>query len=131
MKASGHVDALGNFAELGRFLGRDGDGLFAEHMLAGPGGRQGQRHMQMVGQRVVDRLDFRVFQHGLIGAVGLGDAELRGCGLGGFELARGDGDDLDSRLFSMPGMTFSMPILAVEMMPHFTGFMTFLLAVLP
>jgi hypothetical protein len=25
-------------------------------------------------------------------------------------------------LFSMPGRTFATPILAVEMMPHFTGF---------
>jgi hypothetical protein len=30
----------------------------------------------------------------------------------------------------MLGRTFSMPILAVEITPHFTGFMAFLLAVL-
>ena len=35
-----------------------------------------------------------------------------------------------SLLFIMPGRTFSMPILAVEIIPHFTGFMTFLLVVL-
>jgi hypothetical protein len=28
-------------------------------------------------------------------------------------------------LFIMPGRTFSMPILAVEITPHFTGFMIF------
>ena len=28
-----------------------------------------------------------------------------------------------SLLFSMPGMTLATPMFAVEMMPHFTGFM--------
>ena len=34
-----------------------------------------------------------------------------------------------SRLFIMPGITFSIPIFAVLMMPHLTGFIILLLAV--
>jgi hypothetical protein len=30
-----------------------------------------------------------------------------------------------SALFIMPGVTFSMPILAVEIIPHLTGFTMF------
>ncbi len=75
-------------------------------MLAGLGGGEGQRHMQMVGQGIVNRLDFRVGQHRLIGAIGLGDAELACCGLGGFELARRDGNDLNILAFQHAGKDF-------------------------
>ena len=60
----------------------------------------------MVGQRVINRLDFRVGQHRLIGAIGLGNAELGGCRLSRFELARGDGNDLNIPAFQHAGKDF-------------------------
>ena len=81
----------------------------------------GQRHVQMVGQRIVDRLDLGIGEQLLVGAVGLGDAELVGHfarpGSGRARRWRRPRNGAD---FMMPGMTFCVPILAVEMMPHLT-----------
>ena len=49
--------------------------------------------MQMVGQRVVDGVDIGIGEQLFVGAIGFGNAELVGGGLGAAEIARGDGDD--------------------------------------
>ena len=120
---------LGHLVELGSLFGEMAIGF--SHSTCLPAlAAASQRHMQMVRQRVVDGFDFRVGQHGLVGAIGLGNAELARHSWA-YCCSREEMATISSsRLFSMPGRTFSMPILAVEIMPHFTGFMAFLLAVL-
>ena len=99
-----------------------GDGqaerLFAEHVLAGLGGLDGPGHVKLIGQRVVDGVDFGVGEQLLVGAVGLGNAE-RGCRLLRLgEIARSDGGDGEYCPRCMPGMTFLRPILAVLRTPQ-------------
>ena len=57
-------------AQLHRFLGRQRDRLFAKHVLAGRRGLQRQRHVQVIGQRIVDRLDLGIGEQRLVAAVG-------------------------------------------------------------
>ena len=86
----GDVDVLGCFFEKGCFLGGNGDGLFAQHMLARARRRKGERHMQMIGQWIVNGFDFRVGQHFFIGAVGFGNTQIHRGFSRGFEAARGN-----------------------------------------
>ena len=53
--------------------------LFAEHMLAGLGGLHGQRHVQLIGQRIVDGVDVGIGEQFFIRAVSRG--ECRACRL--------------------------------------------------
>jgi hypothetical protein len=48
----------------------------------------------MIGQRVVDRLDFGIGQQFLVGTVGFRDAERGGSFFGHRQIARSDGSDL-------------------------------------
>ncbi len=73
-----------------RLRGIERDWLLAEHGFALRQRLDRQGHMQMIGQRVVDCIYFRISKQILVAAIGLGDAEagrhfLR---LGG--IARGD-----------------------------------------
>ncbi len=98
--------------QIAQHLGLDGgerDGLLAEHMLAGPRRRQGQWHMEVIGQGVIDRLDIGIGQHGLIGAIGPGNAELAGPALGPLLLPRRDRQDLDLPAFQHPGQHLRDP----------------------
>ena len=94
-----HHESLGNehvlrcFLEQYRFLRRDGDGLLAQHVLSGFCSSHGQRHMEMVRQRIVDCLDLRVRQHLLVGAIGFGNAELLRPFLRDLQLPRRDRHD--------------------------------------
>ena len=49
-----------DLAQFGGLIGIDRDRLFAQHMLAGARRGQRHRHMQMIGQRVVDGLDLGI-----------------------------------------------------------------------
>ena len=59
-------------------LGRGkGDRLLAEHVLARLERADRPGNVQMVGQRIVNRLDLRVGQQRFVGAVGAGNPQLR------------------------------------------------------
>ena len=74
--------------------GVQADRLFAEHVLACLGGAHGPRHVQVIGQRIVDRVDLRIGQHLLVGAVGFGNAEFARRRFGPRRVARRDARDL-------------------------------------
>src|SRR5271165_2278757 len=59
-------------------------------MFAVAGGANGPLPVQMIREGIVDRLDFRIVQELVIGAVGLGDGKFLGNGFGLFEVARGN-----------------------------------------
>ena len=61
-----------------RLGGVQSDRLFAQHVLACIERLDRPFDMQMVGQRVVDRFDFRIVQECLVIAVAAGDTEARG-----------------------------------------------------
>ena len=84
-------------AELGGLFGGEGDGLLAQHVLPGPGRLQGERDVEVVGERDVDGLDLGVGQELLVGTVGPGDGQLAGRLLGVGQGAGGDGAHLDVR----------------------------------
>ena len=73
------------------------DRLLAQHVLAGGGGREGQWHVQVIGQRVVDRLDLGIGQQCLVRAIRLQDAQsIRGAARRVLA-ARGDRANVDQR----------------------------------
>ena len=84
----GDDDTLWRLAQLLRVPGRQCNGLLAQNMFASPSGLQGERHMEVIGKRIVDSLDLRIRQHLLIGAIGLRDAELGSPGLGSLAASR-------------------------------------------
>ena len=77
-----------------RLVGVERDRLLAQHVLAGLHRADRPRDVQLVGQRIVDRLDRRIGQQLLIGAIGAGDAERLGRRLRFREVARGDRVDM-------------------------------------
>ncbi len=79
------------------FGGIEGDRLLAEHMLAGFQRLDRPGHMQVVGQRVVDRLDGGVGQQRLVAPIRLRYAGRPRGGLRRGQGARGDGTQLDQR----------------------------------
>ena len=103
----GDEHVLGRRAQLLGFRGGDGDRLFAEHVLAGPRCRQGDRHVQMVGQRIVDRIDVRVGEQLLVGAVGAAvrQAELAERRLGLAESREASATTSECGDFMIPGVT--------------------------
>ena len=90
-------------AQLRRLLRRQRDRLFAQHVLARGRGLQRERHVQVIGQRIVDRLDLGIGEQRFVRAVGLGNAErvggVRGAGL----VARGDRPDLEQAALQHAG----------------------------
>ena len=75
------------------FNGIEGDWLLAEHVLAGLECLHRPFDVQVVGQRVVDRLDLRIVEQCLIAAVAARNAEARGDVAGPLGIARGNGRD--------------------------------------
>ena len=73
-----------------RLVGVKRDRLLAQHVLAGLQRADRPGDVQLVGQRIVDRLDRRIGEQLLIGAVGAGDAERGGRRPRLGEIARGD-----------------------------------------
>ncbi len=88
-----HAHAVAHLDQLARLRGAERDRLLAEHVLAGARRLDRERHVQVVGQGVVDRLDLGVAHQLGVGAVSLGDAERLGGRLGMGEVARRDRDD--------------------------------------
>ncbi len=106
-----------------RLVGGQRDRLFAQHVLARGGGRERERHVQVIGQRVVDRLDLRIGEQRLVRAVGLGNAERIGGGFApGLRRARRWPAISRRSLFFIPGNTRSRPIFAVLSTPQTTFF---------
>ena len=68
--------------------------LLGERVLAGLEGADRPRDVERVGKRHVDRVDLRVVEQRLVGAVRTRDPVLGGKRLGTSEVARGDGDNL-------------------------------------
>ena len=88
------VHLLRDFAQL-RGLGcRQSHGLFAQHMLTCPRSHQRQGYVLVIGQGVVDRLDFGVGQQLFVAAVGLWDTQFVGQCAAPLQIARGDGADV-------------------------------------
>src|SRR4051812_47924857 len=71
--------------------------LLAQHVLAGLERPDRPRHVQRVGQRVVDGIDLRVGQQRLVGAVHARDPVLGRVRPPAGRLARGDGEELGVR----------------------------------
>jgi hypothetical protein len=91
------VHPIGKWAQHVEIGGLQRKRLFAQHVLAGLRCGQTHRHVQMVGQRVVDGLDLRIGQQRFVRAVGLRDAQCIGGCLRHIELARGDAEHLQMR----------------------------------
>ena len=89
-----NAGAVAHRHELERFLQVQADRFFAEHMLACLGGARGPRQVHVIGQRIVDGVDFRIGQHLLVRAVGLGNAEAARRRLCSRLVARRDAHDL-------------------------------------
>ena len=95
MKASITTRSLGQWRSCSASAAVMRDRLLAQHVLAGLGRLQGQRHVQMVGQRIVDRIDARGRR-----AAPHRSRRPWGCRAAGrgrlraLQVARGDGDDL-------------------------------------
>jgi hypothetical protein len=104
-------------------LGVERDRLLAQHMLAGLGRLDRPRHVQVVGQRVVDRLDLAVGQQLFIRAVGLGMPSSLAHFLASARSREAMAWMRQCLLFCIAGMTLAVPIRAVLMMPQFTGCM--------
>ena len=75
--ADDHARAVARRDQFARFGRVHADGLLAQHMLPCFGGADGPRHMQVIRQRIVDRVDIGVRQQFLVGAVGAGNARDR------------------------------------------------------
>ena len=68
--------------------GRQPNRLFAQHMLARLERLDGPRHMQMIGQRVVNGLHLRVSEQCLVAAIAARNPKRGGCLFGGSCRAR-------------------------------------------
>ena len=87
-------------------------------MLAGFGGFDGPGHVHLVGQGIVDGVDVGIGEQFFVRAVGLGDAQLRGCA---WALARSREAMASTVVYwprCMAGMTFLRPMLAVLRTPQ-------------
>ena len=72
------------------------DRLFAQHVLARLQGLDRPGHVQVVGQRIVDRLDLGIGQQLLVGAIGLGNAQFGGRGRALSRFRDADGHQINS-----------------------------------
>ena len=72
------------------FEGIERDRLLAEHVFARLERLNGPFDVQVVWQRVVDRLDLWIVEQRLVTAVAASDAEARGNLAGALRIARGD-----------------------------------------
>jgi hypothetical protein len=77
-----------------RAVDRGAQWLLAQHLFARVHGAGGPRHVQLVGQRNVNGINVRVGQQVLVAAVGPGDAEFAGHGLGLCFVAGCDGNQV-------------------------------------
>ena len=100
--------------------GGERDRLLAQHVLAGRCRLDRERHVQMVGQRIVHRLDLGIAQQLGVGAVGARYAErLRAPP--GRASDRATRSRSGSALCCIAGITFWSAILAVPITPKRTG----------
>ena len=63
------------------------DGLLTQHMFPRFERLDGPLHVQMVGQRIVDRIHIRVGQQRLVRSVTAGNRQFTGHGRGAFRVA--------------------------------------------
>ena len=66
-----YAGAIARGKDFFRLDRRHANGLFAQHVLAAFGGRNRPLFVEMIGQRVVDRIDVGVGEQLAVGAVGL------------------------------------------------------------
>src|SRR5215472_8328708 len=93
--------------ELFGFADRYAYRLFAQDMLPCSRGFDGPGHVQMIGKRIIDGLDFRVGEEFIVRAVGLWDSELRRCSFRFGQLAGSDGCNFAPFAFLHRGNDFS------------------------
>ena len=117
----GDQHLAGRRAQLQRLGRGQRDRLLAQHVLARGRGLQRQRHVQVVGQRVVDRLDLGIGEQGFVRSRTPSGCPARR------RLARARAASREampristSGLFLMPGSTRSRPIFAVLSTPQIT-----------
>jgi hypothetical protein len=79
--------------DVGRFGGVGRERLLAQHVLARRDRLERPRRVQRIGQRVVHRVDLRIGEHLVVGAVRLGDAVLGGVPGRPGQIPRGDAAD--------------------------------------
>ena len=96
------------------------DRLLAQHVLARLERADRPRHMQLVGQRIVDRLDLGVGQQVFVGSIGAGDAEALAAARALAGRARRSPRFPRASPRCIAGMTFSVAMLATPSTPHFT-----------
>jgi hypothetical protein len=80
-----------------RFVGVRGQRLLAQHVLAGAKGSDRPLAVEGVGERVVDGVDLRVRQQGVVALVDAGDPVLARELASSLGVAGCDGHDLDLR----------------------------------
>ena len=92
----------GSAHELLCLVGRKRDWFFAQHVFAGFEGPNGERHVQVIGQWDVHRINVRIGEQRFVRAEGLVDS--KGCGhrLGLGQIARGDGGHF--QVFAVRGL---------------------------
>src|SRR6266513_1590618 len=97
-----HARAVARRKQAPGFADGQADRLLAQDMLPCLSGFDGPGHMQMIGQRVVNSLNFRVSEEFLVGTASFGNIELR-C-----------------RLVRFARITFFTAIPATPSTPHWT-----------
>ena len=92
--------AVAHGNELLGFGGIHGQRLFAKHMLARFGCLDGPRHVQMIGQRIINDVDLGIGQQLFVRTVGAPDPQILRRFLRFGEIARRNGGDF--RKLAMP-----------------------------
>ncbi len=72
-----HAGAVAHVEQSFGFGHGHAERFFAQHMLAGLGGLDGQRHVQLIGQRIVDGIDVGIGEQLFVRAVGRGNVRVR------------------------------------------------------
>ena len=105
--ANFHAGALPHRQQRPRFRGVQRDGLFAQHVLPRLRRLDGPRHVQVIRQRIVDRLNFRIAQQFLIRSISLFNFQPGSRRPGLVQIARSDSRHLTPRALLHPRNHFA------------------------
>src|ERR1700722_4109268 len=83
-----HPGTITSLQKRYRLWHRQADWFFTEDMFSSLGGLDRPRHVQMIGKRIVNGLDFWISQKFLIGSESFTDSQLFWSLLGPFEIPR-------------------------------------------
>ncbi len=88
-----HPGPVAHFQQRHRLFRGHANGFFAKHMFAGFSCFDRPRHMQMIGQRIINRFDFRVGQQLFVRSICFRNPELSSRFLGSLKISRRNGRD--------------------------------------